>query len=317
MKTTLHFYCAVLAVLFTAQSVSKIQAQQFPSRSTAMMNPFQDHPAVAGVRGCMDLHMGYRNQWSGVEGAPQTAFANLHGQLEGQGEDFHGFGGRVESDEAGAWGYTAINFAYAYNLRLSGGARMAMGLSAGIFQHRLELSMLDLPEVQGTNDPAIIGSSQFVVPMIDAGIWIYDRTKYAGLTIQNVTQPSYDKISQYGKLRRHVVLTAGSQVELDGKWHLMPSAQIRMAPGVPVSAEGMILAKYDEIISAGVGYRSQSAFMVAAQVRVLDYLSVGYSYGFNLTPLAGAGPVSHEIVIGINGCSGKPAGRMIPCPAYN
>ncbi len=33
-------------------------AQQFPVRATAMMNPFQDHPAAAGVLGCMDLHMG-------------------------------------------------------------------------------------------------------------------------------------------------------------------------------------------------------------------------------------------------------------------
>jgi len=99
-------------------------AQQFPIRATAMMNPFQDHPAAAGVLGCMDLHMGYRNQWSGIEGAPQTAFANLHGQMPGQGDDFHGFGVRVESDEAGAWGYNAVNLAYAYNLRLTNGARL-------------------------------------------------------------------------------------------------------------------------------------------------------------------------------------------------
>jgi len=298
-------------------SVSVLQAQQFPVRATAMMNPFQDHPAAAGVLGCMDLHMGYRNQWSGIEGAPETAFANLHGQMEGQGNDFHGFGVRVESDEAGAWGYNAVNFAYAYNLRLSNGARLAAGLSAGFFQHRLDMSLLDMPELQVANDPAIFGNQQFIVPMIDAGLWYYDRDMYAGLTIQNVTQASMEKISQFGKLRRHLVVTGGSEVELDGRWMFLPSAQARLGSGVPPSAEVLGLFKYDDVVGVGLGYRSQSALIVAAQAKILDYLSIGYAYELNVSPLSGAGPNSHEIVIGINACSGRPAGRAIPCPAYN
>ena len=298
-------------------SVSVLQAQQFPVRATAMMNPFQDHPAAAGVMGCMDLHMGYRNQWSGIDGAPETAFANLHGQMEGQGNDFHGFGVRVESDEAGAWGYNAVNFAYAYNLRLSNGARLAAGLSAGFFQHRLDMSMLDMPELQVANDPAVFGNQQFIVPMIDAGLWYYDRDMYAGLTIQNVTQASMEKISQFGKLRRHLVVTGGSEVELDGRWMFLPSAQARLGSGVPPSAEILGLFKYDDVVGVGLGYRSQSALIVAAQAKILDYLSIGYAYELNVSPLSGAGPNSHEIVIGINACSGRPAGRAIPCPAYN
>ncbi len=309
-----YLVAALLVFVFFA---SAGQAQQFPTRTTAMMNPFQDHPAMAGVLGCMDLHLGYRDQWSGIDGAPQTSFANLHGQMAAQGEDFHGFGGRVESDEAGAWGYTSVNFAYAYNLRLSTGARLAMGVSAGFFQHRLDLSLLDMPEVQGTNDPAIRGSSQFIAPMLDAGIWFYDRSKYAGFTIQNVTQPSMEKISQYGKLRRHVVLIAGSEVELDGQWMFLPSGQVRMAKGVPVSAELMAMARYDGMVGVGIGYRTQSAFIVSAQVKVLEYLSIGYAYEMNVSPLSVAAPRTHEIVIGINSCSGRQKGRAIPCPAYN
>ena len=292
-------------------------AQQFPIRATAMMNPFQDHPAAAGVLGCMDLHMGYRNQWSGIEGAPQTAFANLHGQMPGQGDDFHGFGVRVESDEAGAWGYNAVNLAYAYNLRLTNGARLAAGLSAGFFQHRLDMSMLDMPELQVANDPAVFGNQQFIVPMVDASLWYYNRTMYAGLTIQNVTQASMEKISQYGKLRRHLVVTGGSEVELDGRWMFLPSVQARLGSGVPPAAEILGLFKYDGLVGVGLGYRTQSALIVAAQAKIMDYLSIGYAYELNVSPLSGSGPNSHEIVIGINACSGRSVGRSIPCPAYN
>lgn len=308
---------SALATLLMLWAVGDLSAQQFPLRTTSMLNPFQDHAAAAGVLGCMDLHMGFRNQWTGIEGAPQTAFANLHGQSPGQGEDFHGFGVRVESDEAGAWGYNAVNFAYAYNLRLSNGARMAAGISAGIFQHRLDLSALDMPEFQVSNDPAVMGSQQFIVPLIDASLWYYNRTQFAGLTIQNVTQPSMEKISQYGKLKRHVVVLAGSEVELDGRWMFIPSVQARLGSGVPPVAEFLGMVKYDEVIGVGLGYRTQSALILAAQAKVLDYLSIGYAYEFNVSPLGGAAPSSHEIVIGINACSGRPAGRSIPCPAYN
>ena len=307
-----------LLLLVVASAFSIAQAQQLPVRATAMMNPFQDHAAAAGVLGCMDLHMGFRNQWSGIDGAPQTSFVNLHGQMEGQNDAFHGIGIRVEDDEAGAWGYTSVNAAYAYNLRLSSGARLAAGISAGFFQHRLEFSLLDMPEVQVANDPAVFGDQQFIVPIIDASLWYYDRDKYAGLTIQNVTQPSMEKISQFGKLRRQLVVLAGSEVELDGRWTFLPSAQARLGSGVPPAAEVLGLFKYDELVGVGLGYRSQSALIVAAQTKVLDYLSIGYAYELNVSPLAGAGGANtHEIVIGINACSGRPSGRTIPCPAYN
>lgn len=308
-----------ISFLFAAV-VSSVSAQQLPVRATAMMNPFQDHPAAAGVLGCMDLHMGFRNQWSGIEGAPQTSFVNLHGQVEGQNNDFHGLGIRVEDDAAGAWGYTSVNAAYAYNLRLSSGGRLAAGISAGFFQQRLEFSMLDMPEpeFQVANDPAVFGDQQFMVPILDASLWYYDRDKYAGLTIQNVTQPSMEKISQYGKLRRQLVALGGTEVELDGRWMFLPSVQARLGSGVPPAAEVLGLFKYDELVGVGLGYRTQSALLVAAQAKVLDYLSIGYAYELNVSPLAGAGGANtHEIVIGINACSGRPAGRTIPCPAYN
>jgi len=125
------------------------------------------------------------------------------------------------------------------------------------------------------------------------------------------------KISQFGKLRRHAVFLAGTQVELDGKWMFTPSAQARLGSGVPPSAEILGMMRYDEVVGVGLGYRSQSALIVAAQAKVMDYLTIGYAYEFNVSALSGAAPRTHEIVIGINSCSGRQKGRAIPCPAYN
>ena len=88
--------------------------QMFPQRSLGMLNPFQDHPAAAGTRECLDLHVGFRNQWSGMEGAPTNAYANLHGAWMASQDAFHGVGGRVETDEAGAWQSTSLGSWAAY-----------------------------------------------------------------------------------------------------------------------------------------------------------------------------------------------------------
>ena len=133
----------------------------------------------------------------------------------------------MEDDEAGAWGYTSVNAAYAYNLRLSSGARLAAGISAGFFQHRLEFSLLDMPEVQVANDPAVFGDQQFIVPIM---------TQLVVLRPRQVRRPDHPKRDPtvHGKdqpvrqAAAAIGAACGFEVELDGRWTFLPSAQARL-----------------------------------------------------------------------------------------
>jgi type IX secretion system PorP/SprF family membrane protein len=291
-------------------------AQQFPLRSTSMLNPFQDHAAAAGSRECLDLHMGFRSQWSGFEGAPSTGFANLHGKLLSNGPNFSSVGGRIETDEAAAWSSLSFSLAYSYNMKLSSGARFAAGLGLGAFQQKLNWSGISLPEYQVADDPAFVGNSQLVAPLLDASVWFYNRDWYGGMTIGNVAQPAVSQVAANTRLHRTFTATAGTQVELDGPWALLPSATLRAASGVPMAVDLVAFLDYNKVLGVGLGYRNQSALMAMLKVNVADYISVGYAYDWTLSTLNAASPSTHEFVIGINACDGKPHGA-ISCPAYN
>jgi hypothetical protein len=88
------------------------------------MAPFQDHVAAAGNKPCLDMRMGFRSQWTGFEGAPTYSFASLSGRISESERSIHGLGGRIETDEAGPWGTTALSLGYAYKIQLTSGGRL-------------------------------------------------------------------------------------------------------------------------------------------------------------------------------------------------
>lgn len=293
-----------------------VWGQMFPQRSLGMLNPFQDHPAAAGTRECLDLHVGFRRQWSGIEGAPTNAYANLHGAWSASQDAFHGVGGRVETDEAGAWQSTSLGFAYAYNLPLNRSSRLAAGLSAGFYQQRLNWGLLDLPEVGAGQDPGVLGSAQTVFPLLDLGLWYQNRRVFAGLTWGNVTQPALDQIGTQSTLHRRWVMLGGTRVPLEGKWDFMPTATVRAAQGLRPSFDAVAMLDYDGKVSMGAGYRTGGALVVLFQVDIADYISLAYAYDANFSALRPGAPGGHELVLGINACDARSKGGL-PCPAYN
>lgn len=305
-----------LLLLAVLAGMPQGKAQLFPQRSMGMLNPFQDHPAAAGTRECLDLHVGYRSQWAGLDGAPTNAYANLHGAWAATQDAFHGVGGRVETDQSGAWQSTSLGGAYAYNLPLSKGSRLAAGVGLGFYQQRLNWGMLDLPEVGAGQDAAVVGSTQTVFPLVDLGLWYQNRRTYTGLTWGNVTRPALDAIGVQSVLHRRLVWLVGTRIPLEGRWDFLPSATLRAAQGLRPSLDAVAMLDYDGKVSFGAGYRNGSALVAMFQVDIADYVSIGYAYDWNFSALRPGAPGGHEIVLGINACDARSKGGL-PCPAYN
>ena len=170
----IHSFCFSLAAvlgLLTA-FLGTTDAQQLPLRTNWQFNYFQENPAFAGFSDCLELKAGYRQQWAGFDGAPQTAFANLQGEIaRSPGGNIHGFGGRVTDDSAGPYGFTQLDLAYAYHMKMAQGWRLAAGAAFGFMQYRLALGDIVLPDFQAGNDPAITSSpTRLLHPTLHLGI---------------------------------------------------------------------------------------------------------------------------------------------------
>lgn len=303
-------------LVVSALALSSASAQHIPVRSNYLMSSLMDHPAAAGNRECVDMRLGNRNQWLGMPGGPTNSFVSITGRLSESDRVAQGVAGRVETDQAGPWGTTSFSLAYSHKIELRHGQWLSAGFALGVTQHRLNTADLEFPEFGTSSDPAVLGSTQFLFPTVDAGIWYQDRKNFGGITLINATSGSLSEIAQNTQSSKHVVITGGSSMELDGKFMFRPSAQIRIAPGLPPSFELNGAIVYDDAFSLGLGYRSQSEVIGQAQIALLEYLKVGYAYGFGISTIRTVAPNTHEITFALSSCNSGPS-KAVKCSAYD
>ena len=170
----------LLTVVLCAMGV---RAQQVPQYSQNVLNYFNINPAVAGSKDCIDVRLGFRKQWVGFENAPTTGWASVHATIRNKKKPYlkgkHGIGGYVEADDTGPLGYTLINLAYAYHVRMNKDHYLAMGTFLGVKQQKFDVGQTLVADF---NDPVLASkSSTFVFPIISPGIWLYSRTYWACL----------------------------------------------------------------------------------------------------------------------------------------
>ena len=307
----------IFAVIVVVGTFTKTFAQFVPTRSNYLMTSFMDHPAAAGNKECLDMRMGHRNQWVGFPGAPTNSFLSLTGRIGDSPRAVQGIGVRLENDQAGAWGSTSASIAYSQKLKLSKGGWISGGFALGISQYRLSIGDLDFPDVESSGDPAVIGAtSQMVFPMIDAGFWYQDKKSFAGLSLLNATSANMNELTAGSKAAMVIVATGGTSLALDGNMVFRPSANIRYSKGLPACFELNGAIVFDDIISAGLGYRSQNAIVASFQLSLFNYMKVGYSYDINTSNLNIVSPNSHEFTIAFSACDNN-VNRAYSCPAFD
>ncbi len=297
-------------------ALGQLEAQQLPIRTNWQFNYFQENPAFAGFSDCLELKAGFRQQWAGFDGAPQTAFANLQGELgQSAGGGIHGFGGRVTDDSAGPYGFTQLDLVYAYHMKLSQGWRLAAGAAVGFMQYRLSLGEIVLPDFQAGNDPAITSNAnQLLAPTMDFGLWTYNKYTFWGLSIQNLIEPSVDEWGLDTRFRRHVSLNGGSLIRLEGPWSFHPAGSLRFAAGAPVAVDVQAMFDYDETIRFGLGYRNESALSGLVTLSLMENIKIGYAYDWNVGPLSQASANTHEFTLSVLACPVKSG--HVPCAAF-
>ena len=110
MKRSIIFIFALLTIGGTAI------AQQLPQFTSYQLNPFSYNPAFAGVDGTTQMNALIRNQWSGVNEAPETNVLNAYGLLH---NEKMAIGGTAFKDAAGPDSRVGLSASYAYHLKVS------------------------------------------------------------------------------------------------------------------------------------------------------------------------------------------------------
>lgn len=307
-----------LALLFLFGCTPLI-AQQTAQYTQYVLNMFAINPAVAGSKDCIDVRLGYRQQWVGFPGAPVTGWATVSGVIKPKKRSYkanrHGIGTFVEADNTGPMGYTSFQLAYAYHIQMKQNVFMSLGLFGGVRQEKLSLG--DVYATDNT-DPALANNgSVLVYPDVTPGIWIYGKSTWAGLSIQQLLGNKVEDIGLETRLTRHYIASAGHRFRVSKKFSVVPSGLFKLSPGSPLAMDLNVMMEYRRKVGLGVSYRNQDAVAFMLKVPFLKFFTLGYSYDVTTSKLRVGGANTHEIILGIYPCAPMdPNKAIVRCPIF-
>jgi len=305
MKRILQIITGLL--LFT----NLVKGQQDAQFSQYMFNGIYINPAYAGYREQLNIHAFYRNQWTGITGAPKTMSLAVDA-IANDGNV--GLALQISSDHLGAQSNESVFGNYAYRIRINNDAstRLAFGLGIGATQLGIDGAKLN------PNDPEIdqpIGFQSIILPNARVGVYFSNDRFYAGISADNL-------ISQYINIKRdafiaqpksHYYLTAGVLLPLNEDVLLKPSFLLKDDRGGPTSLDLNAFVIFGSKFWIGGSYRtgvnlynkdylqkdlSQLNSAVAAiQFLPTENFKIGYAYDFSIGPLQGYSAGTHEISI--------------------
>ena len=304
---------------------SSLYAQQIPISSQPLSNAYFFNPAAAGVQGFVDISLGGRQQWAGIENAPRTYFLYANSALGKQvGEDFsylslpvsnpayydqlqnsrpkvkHAIGGRVFSDSYGAFAETGIGFDYAIHLPIKEKIYLAFGLglqASNFYFDREKAKVLDV--FDPTYDQFLAGKdSQFLVNA-RFGAYIYTDKLRIGYSlnqlipnrlsgVENLNLYQGQKIHHFGNISYRFPIN---------KIGITPSGSILFAAQSPLSIYGGLIFDYNSTFLVSAAYRNEGSLVFGLGFTVIKLIRLSYTYDFQINDIQNVSSGSHELLV--------------------
>ncbi|QXP66839.1 type IX secretion system membrane protein PorP/SprF [Polaribacter sp. AHE13PA] len=266
-------------------------AQQTPHYTQYMYNMQVINPAFVGSRADLSISLLSRQQWVGVEGAPETKTFSINGRTAAG----LGFGATVINDKLGLANSTNINLDVSYTLPISRYERLSFGLKGGVtfFNNNYAGGV--------TPDNEIYASTDGSYPNIGFGGLYYTEDFFIGLSIPNILKSRQFKTLEnldesFGISNHNFFLASGYIYEMSEELKFKPSMIIKYTPSLPVSIDLNANFIYKEIIEAGLSYRYKESMSALFAIVINKKYRVGYSYDNRLANY-GENLSSHEIII--------------------
>ena len=343
MRRLFNILLSFLCVSFYANG------QQRPHYTQYVINPFIINPAIAGIDNYGDLKVSARDQWVGLKGAPRTSYLTVHAPLgksdyrlsstsfavpgnNPRGKSYwenytaaaphHGVGLSVINDRTGSFNFLSASASYAYHLGLNPTTNISAGLSAGITSIRIDRTNHDFTGFGDPSDPAfgsvLTGELRKIRPQMAAGIWLYARSYFVGLSAQQIIPQTLSFVNNdptiltKSKLIPHLFLTAGYRFMIGEDFNAIPSVMIKYINGSSRNGyqpEFNAKIQYRDILWIGGSYRFRDSYAGMFGLNMGNRITVSYSYDLPINSdwirNNGANILSpfhngtHELVIGI------------------
>lgn len=270
--------------------------QQEPLFSQYMFNGLAINPAYAGSRDMLRISALYRNQWKGLEGAPQTSTISAHSPLPGSKI---GLGLSVYHDQIGVFSETGVQADYAYRITF-GESKLALGVRAAINHRKADWQSI---ETIDPNDPVYNTSNPyFVAPDFGVGFFFNNQTTYFGGSIPRLLRNDpFSGTSMaangYSNPNRSLYLTGGKVLGLNPDIKIKPSVLLRYTESSPLQADLNTNIVFYDAFWIGASYRTRTATVLMIEFNVNPQFQFGYAVDIPSGAARAINALSHEMVL--------------------
>lgn len=286
----------LLAILMVG-TMSSLQAQQDAQYTQYMYNTVSVNPAYAGSRGHLSIAALYRNQWLGLDGAPETQTLNIHTPMGYRGV---GLGLSIVNDKIGPTSETYFDVDFSYTIQTSWEGRLSFGLKASAHMLDIRYSELDEFEI----DPQLQSQQDIqnkFSPNIGAGVYYHTDRFYAGLSAPRILETTHFDESSVSTAKEQVNMyfITGYVWDLNPFLKFKPTLLTKMVQGAPLQVDLSANFMLNEKFIGGLAYRWDAAFSGLFGFMLSDQMMIGLAYDREISELGAAtfNDGSFEIII--------------------
>lgn len=258
------------------------------------MNPYVYNPAYAGVEGHTVLFVMYRQQWTNIQGAPQTTHASFHVPLQGG----IAFGASAFNVTQGLLSTSAGKISAGYLVNIDRTHFLRFGLSVGGGINSVNISEFDSPD-----DPAFtdfLDQNSFLIG--DFGMTYHFGHFNLGFSIPNLF--TYDVVTQTNFAPINVTPLDNILFKTNYRGHVSddfaiePHLIYRYSNVVPHQFEGTVIAHLKHIVWVGASYRQDAGLIGLAGAKIKEKIGVGVAYELGNSKISSELGPTFEINIG-------------------
>ena len=270
-----------------------LQAQQEPHYTHYMYNKMGINPGYAGSQNGSCLSLLYRNQWIGLEGAPESQILSFNTALL---RNKVGLGINLSRHTIGVSQNISGEMSYAYRMPIAGG-NLGIGIQASIRNIGVDYNDDRLVATDGLiQDGGIpVGQQNRTIPNFGAGLYYAQEKFYLGFSIPRLINNNIDFNDFSGDVARevfHAYLMGGILFQPQDGLTVQPQFLFKYAENAPFDADLNVTLGFNEKFYAGISYRfgggandlGESLDLLGA-IRINEQWLFGLSYDFTLSEI--------------------------------
>ncbi len=274
-------------------SAETSNAQQEAMYTQYMFNALALNPAYAGSRNVVSATALFRNQWTGIKGAPETGTFTIDAPFY---DKKLGLGLQVFNDRLGITNTTGIVLSSAYRIRMDRGT-LSFGLQGSVSNFRANYQNVALDQTGTNTDMAFQDNVNNTLFNVGTGIYYNSDRFYVGLSAPQIVPNTLTDVASLTKQRAHMFLTAGVVLPFSDDFKFKPSIMVKGVKGAPIEGDVNATFWIKDIIGIGAQYRTNADVSGLMEIQATPQIRIGYAYDHSVTRLRNFNTGSHEIML--------------------